>query len=44
MFFGSVTVALKTDVTSGEGHYGKTEAVEFAYKKLALLFDIPKSG
>ncbi|XP_064869656.1 uncharacterized protein LOC115114697 isoform X1 [Oncorhynchus nerka] len=44
MFFGSVTVVLKTDVTSGEGHSGKTEAVEFAYKKLALLFDLPESA
>ncbi|XP_070988673.1 uncharacterized protein [Oncorhynchus clarkii lewisi] len=44
MFFGSVTVVLKTDVTSGEGHSGKTEAVEFAYKKLALLLDVPESA
>ncbi|XP_010889019.2 uncharacterized protein si:ch211-91p5.3 isoform X1 [Esox lucius] len=42
-FFGSVTVVLKTDITSGEGHSGETEAVESAYKKLALLLDLPKS-
>ncbi|CAB1326559.1 unnamed protein product [Coregonus sp. 'balchen'] len=44
MFFGCVTVVLKTDVTSGERHSGKTEAVEFAYKKLALLLDLPESA
>lgn len=44
VFFGSVTVVLKTDITSGEGHSGKTEAVQSAYKKLALLLDLPESG
>ncbi|KAJ8011731.1 hypothetical protein DPEC_G00061300 [Dallia pectoralis] len=41
-FFGSVTVALKTSI-SGERHSGKTEAVESAYNKLALLLDLSKS-
>ncbi|KAK6302886.1 hypothetical protein J4Q44_G00272410 [Coregonus suidteri] len=44
VFFGSVTVVLKTDVTSGEGHSGMTEAVQSAYKKLALLLDLPESA
>ncbi|XP_036822278.1 uncharacterized protein si:ch211-91p5.3 isoform X2 [Oncorhynchus mykiss] len=44
MFFGSVTVVLKTDITSGEGHSGMTEAVQSAYKKLALLLDLPESA
>ncbi|KAM9427988.1 uncharacterized protein ACWYII_019261 isoform 2-T2 [Salvelinus alpinus] len=44
VFFGSVTVVLKTDITSGEGHSGETEAVQSAYKKLALLLDLPESA
>uniref|UniRef100_A0AAZ3S414 DRBM domain-containing protein n=1 Tax=Oncorhynchus tshawytscha TaxID=74940 RepID=A0AAZ3S414_ONCTS len=44
VFFGSVTVVLKTDITSGEGHSGMTEAVQSAYKKLALLLDLPESA
>ncbi|KAL0966360.1 hypothetical protein UPYG_G00294350 [Umbra pygmaea] len=42
-FFGSVTVVLNTNIPSGDSHSEETEAVESAYRKLAVLLNLPQS-